>query len=225
MDRCKIRTLLALVSLCWLPSTVAGQGTVSFINGPGTLISAGAPGQETLISGPPGSYYFGLLIASPGTTQPNQFTFPAVYATNDATFPGRLLGGVVPVNGWGVNTFESFLVAGWSASLGHDWDPQWLNGAFSASGFFGLSSIATGMSGGPGLPPSPGLHLFGGPTGIQTGFNLFPVPEPSVLSLGITAGALLLARLYRRIPNNRSRFGTSPNTRPDADVIFARIKQ
>jgi hypothetical protein len=93
----------------------------------------------------------------------------------------------------------SFFVAGWSSSLGHDWNQQWLNGKFGALGYFGISSVATGVSGGPDLPPWPPLPLFGGPTGIQTGFVLSPVPEPSVLSLEVAGALLLLARLYQRI--------------------------
>jgi hypothetical protein len=85
----------------------------------------------------------------------------------------------------------SFLVAGWSSTLGHDWNQQWLSGNFAAIGFFGLSTIATGDAGGPsGGIPYVALPLFGGST-IQTGFNLNPVPEPSAVSLFALAAATL----------------------------------
>jgi hypothetical protein len=89
----------------------------------------------------------------------------------------------------------SFLVAGWSASLGHDRNQQWMNGNFGGVGFFGLSGIGIGFPGGPsGGVPVPYLYLFGG-MGIQTGWNLSPVPEPS--SACIAALGLLTLMLYR----------------------------
>ena len=197
----KIRLLVPSLLILLLAEQTPGQGTVTFMNGPGTLISAGASGQQTAIAGPAGSYYFGLLIASPGITEPTQFMFSGIYATNVGTpFPGQINGGEsIGVPGWAFTSTMSFFVAGWSSSLGHDWNQQWLASQFGAPGYFGVSSIATGTSGGPGLPPYVPLPLFGGPTGIQTGFDLLPVPEPSVLSLGVAGGALLLARFYRRV--------------------------
>src|SRR5579863_1569934 len=94
------------------------QGTVVFINAPTTLVSAGPMGQNAAIPGPPGSYYFGLLTAPPATTNPGQFTFAGVYATNTSS-PGRLDGGEpAVVAGWLPGETRSFLVAGWSSSLG-----------------------------------------------------------------------------------------------------------
>jgi hypothetical protein len=171
------------------------QGTVNLHNPPAILISAGPVGQEMPIGGPPGSYYFGLLIAQPGTADPRQFTFSGVYATNAGpNEPGRLNGGdVVAVQTWPTGTTMSFLIAGWSSSLSHDWNQQWLSGSFGSAGFFGLSSIATETAGGPsgGVPVISPL-LLGGPAGIPTGWNLAPVPEPSTAALGVIAAATLL---------------------------------
>ena len=157
------------------------QGTVDFYNTPATLVSAGPQGQESLISGTAGSYYFGLLIAPAGTADPTQFLFTGLYATNiGSSSPGRLAGSLVaPVPKWGIGASMSFLVAGWSASLGHDWSEKWITGSFDNTGVFGFSSISTGIAGGPGAPPISPLILFGGVTGIQSGWNLSPVPEPS----------------------------------------------
>ena len=194
-ERNEMKSVLICVALRLAIAVAPAQGTVNFLNGPGTLVSVGQPGQETLMSGPAGSYYFGLLIAPPGTLALSQFAFTSTYATNSASSPGRLQGNMnVPVPGWAAGGFMSFSVAGWSASLGHDWNPQWLNGAFGASGDFGMSSIATGQSGAPGAPPLSPLNLFGPATGIQTGFVLAPVPEPSSLALITLAGAIVLLR-------------------------------
>jgi len=76
-----------------------------------------------------------------------------------------------------------------------------LTGNFgTASGNFGISAVATGISGGAGVPASPAYNLFGGATGIQTGFNANTVggavvPEPSSMALaGLGAAALLIFR-------------------------------
>jgi hypothetical protein len=93
----------------------------------------------------------------------------------------------------------SFLVAGWSSTLGHDWNQGWLSGNFGAAGYFGLSSSGTGTAGGPsGGVPAPGWPLFGpsGSGSIATGWNLAPVPEPSVAVLATIGAATLL--FYRR---------------------------
>jgi hypothetical protein len=174
------------------------QGTVSFFNTATTLVSAGAVGHSGVISGSPGSYYFGLLTAPPGTTDPGQFTFAAAYATNTGS-PGRLAGGVPMVTGWLTDQTKSFLVAGWSASLGHDWNQEWMSGTFGAMGFFGLSSIGIGSAGGDEPPPAPPLPLFGPAftSVINAGWNLDPVPEPSTVAL-VTLGAATLILQHHR---------------------------
>jgi hypothetical protein len=185
--------------------TTSAQGLVTFLNWSNETVTVGSLGQQTPISGPAGSYYFGLLIAAPGTTDPSQFIFADVYATNLDGAPGRLYGGgAIPVPSWFPGTTKSFLVAGWSSSLGHDWNAQWQSGIFDASGFFGLSSVATGISGGAGVPPGPPLSLFAfgnSPTGINTGWNLAPVspiPEPAPFSLaGFGTALFVFIRQWR----------------------------
>jgi hypothetical protein len=67
------------------------------------------------------------------------------------------------------------------------WNPAWLEGNFSRFGWFGLSSIGTGAAGGTdGTTALFPLNLFGGPTGIQTGFYLYPA---LATQLTITAAA------------------------------------
>jgi hypothetical protein len=201
------------LSISFVAVTAFAQGTVTFRNTPTTLISSGPVGQEAVVAGPAGSYYFGLLIAPAGTTDPNQFAFTHTYATNGLEVgfaPGRLFGGwsvQVPGRLPGMNM--SFLVAGWSSTLGLDGNQGWLSGTFGAPGYFGLSSIGTGAAGGPsGGVPAPALPLFG-PVGeiyINTGFNLDPVPEPpnaSIAALGVLTPILYRTRLPTR-PNPRS---------------------
>jgi hypothetical protein len=93
-----------------------------------------------------------------------------------------------------------FEVAGWSASLGHDFNNSWVladgsaNPAITGAGFFGVSTINSGIAGGgaQSLPPQPIFGSIGVP-----GFNLGPVgvPEPSTMALaGLGAAALLIFR-------------------------------
>lgn len=194
------QALLGLLTYFMLPSLFA-QGWINFINSPTTLFSVRSSGGAEV--GINGSYYFGLLTAPPGTVDPAQFSFSGVYATN-AAVAGRFLGGTfLPVPNWEVGTSKSYLIAGWSGSLGSEWNAAWLDGMFSRTGYFGLSAIGTGVAGGifdTNMPPIPPLNLFGG-TGIQAGFSLFPVgvPEPAtaaIVAVGV-AVLTLLARAHR----------------------------
>jgi hypothetical protein len=196
-----MKTALTVFWLWLISSIASAQGLVDFVNTPTTLVSAGPVGQQAPISGPAGSIFFGLLIASPGMTDPTNFIFTGDYATNiGQPFAGRFFGGLaIGVPGWFQGSFMSYLVAGWSASLGHDWDQRWLSGTFVAPGEFGVSSIGTGIAGGySGGVPSPSYVLFGGATGLQSGWNLAPVtpiPEPSPSALAVLGTvALTLSR-------------------------------
>jgi PEP-CTERM motif-containing protein len=197
-----MKKLAAIVCLSALTTGAFAQGLVTFVNQAGTQVSSGSAGNTAAISGAAGSYYFGLLTSS---AQGGPFTFAGNYATNSVT--GRLAGGPntgVTVTGWQPGATMFFEVAGWSASLGHDFQNTWVKAdgsvntaAFPGSGFFGVSSIASGIAGGGpnSLPPQP---LFGS-AGVS-GFNLNPiggatVPEPSSMALaGLGAAALLIFR-------------------------------
>lgn len=177
-----------------LELALPAQGIINFANNATTLVTAGPPAQTGFRWW--GPCYFGLLTAPLGTTDPTQFTFSGLYATNlPAT--GRFRGGMgVMVPGWLPGAPKSFLVAGWSADLGVYWNQNWLSGLFSNTGYFGISSIGSAAAGGS-LPP---LNLFGGSTGIQSGFTLAPVdvPEPSLGKLVVLAVAIFFRRGWRR---------------------------
>jgi hypothetical protein len=195
-----MKKLAAILCLSALTTGAFAQGLVNFFNSSSTLSSATVNGVSAATSGAVGSYYYGLLTAASGTTDPKAFTFSGAYATNLAV-AGRFTGGAnVPVTGWAAGTDKAYEVAIWSSSLGHDFQPGWLTGNFgTATGVFGLSGIATGTSGGAGQPASPAYNLFGGATGLQAGFNAGPagpiIPEPTSMALaGLGAAALLIFR-------------------------------
>jgi hypothetical protein len=195
-----MKKYLVTLSLSLAAVTTFAQGAVNFFNGTTTLVSAGPVGQQTIISQPQGSYYFGLLTAPSGASDLSQFSFAGVYATNlGAASPGQFSGGPrTYVAGWLPGVTMSFVVAGWSSTLGHDWSQQWLSGGFGGDGFFGFSPIGSGAAGAPrtGVAGPPPLNLFGGGTGVLTGWNLAPVPEPSIMALA-ALGAIALM-LHRR---------------------------
>src|SRR5689334_22285391 len=87
-----LRSVVLPVALLSAAGAALGQGIVNFFNNPKTLVS-GTDGSP--ITGA-GKYFFALLAAPVGTTDPHLFTFTGAYATNMAV-PGRINGG----GGWG----------------------------------------------------------------------------------------------------------------------------
>lgn len=178
---------LLLCALSFAAATTAGQGLINFQNTPTKLVSAGQIGHEQLINGPPGAYYFALLTNS-GTL----YTFAGVYATN-TTVAGMFSGGAaVAVPGWPgsdgsqAGQGRSVEIAGWSADLGHDWNPKWLAGVFpsaSTNSVFGISGQGGCIAGATVPVWGPG-ELFMGANidGIASGFNLAPVIQPQATS-------------------------------------------
>jgi len=191
-----MKKLAAILCLSALTTGAFAQGLVTMGNGPTTLISFGAVGSTAALpSGNAGTYYFGLLTQAAAG---GAYTFAGVYGTNSGS-AGRIAGYTTSVTGWAAGQSLSYEVAGWSASLGATWSPGWLTGNFGGkSGFFSVSSPATGTAGGGSPVPAPSWNLFGG-SGL-TGFNLAPaggvvVPEPTSMALaGLGAAALLIFR-------------------------------
>lgn len=196
----------SLVAVFWLGASLTGasaQGLINFFNTSSTLVTTDPPSGGTV--GPHlGSYLFALLTSPVGE---NNFTFAGVYGTNQAV-AGRFSGGFgVAVNGWAPGTARDFEVVGWSSSEGTIFNPAWLTGDFATEGRFGISSVGTGVAGGAtSIGTLPNLNIFGGATGIQSGFALLlvtPIPEPSGNAL-IGCGLAVLMVSRRRICRNHS---------------------
>ncbi len=86
-----------------------------------------------------------------------------------------------------------------------------MSGSFADQGHFGLSSIGLGRSGAPGAPPLSPTPLFGGEMGIQTGWNLEPVPEHPVTLVSVIGLAIVLLR-----PGDRTEMHTESSDSPSA---------
>src|SRR6185437_7793170 len=107
--RRSMRKLLVVLYLGILTGGAFAQGLVNFWNSPTTLCSAWYPTNsnfgtfnfgKAVINDRPGAWYYGLLIAPPGTIDPTAFSFSGAYATN-LSVSGRFSGGGnVPITGW-----------------------------------------------------------------------------------------------------------------------------
>jgi hypothetical protein len=144
------------------------------------------------MSGPGGSFYFGLLIGDPNL---NNFTFTGIYGTNTGV-NGLFSGGTAAVPGWLPGTTTNFMIAGWDASMGHDYNSSWATGG--SGGDFGIVQ-GRGIAGNGGTIPA--LDLFSSLTsfGDLTLRNTL-VPEPSAAALtAVGAGVSLLYRRKQKV--------------------------
>jgi len=191
-----MKKLAAILCFSAVAMGAFAQGTVSFLNTASTLISyAPSSGTAVLPSGAPGTYIFGLLTGPLGSTDPASFTFTGLYGTN-LTQAGVVFGGAGrSANGWATGADQSYIIAGWSVDNGYLWNDAWRT-TLPGSGYFGFSTVAHGVAGGPsGGGAIPPLNLFGGAPSLTQGFVLQPVPEPATMALaGLGAAALLIFR-------------------------------
>jgi len=201
-----MKTAATLALLALLGGNVLAQGLVKFSNSTSTLISYGYEGGPILGPLDPAStYYFALLTAPLGTTDPQAFTFAGIYATNTAaTTGGRIQGGViagVQVAGWPAGESRAFMVEGWDARLGTTWSPDIYRAWNDTQGYYwGLSPIGQGRAGGidtNGLT-FPAMNVFGSAPSLP-GFVLITwIPEPTTGTLTALAAASLLVMRRRQ---------------------------
>ncbi len=196
------KLLLVAASAVAFITTARADGLIHFLNQSAKPITLSSNGIDLgLMPGVLGQYRFELFVAPTGTTDPFQFTPTGLQGTN-ITAAGRFIGGnnlVVPGVSPGLN--GAILVRGWSTSLGNDYSTAFSLWSSGAGGFLGESEIATpflygGDSGNGVIPTSP---AFGGVYGIQQGFTLSTVPEPSSMALaGLGAASLLIFRRRKK---------------------------
>jgi len=166
----------------------------------------------------PQGYYYALLMqpyAGGPTNNPTASTllsggwlYTGAGATNVVN-AGRLGGGPTNVTSFNdpIGQGNQFVIVGWSSNVATNGLAGWLTvsnslslGSWSTAngltGYFGVSQVGTGT--GSGSLASAEL-LFGGATGIQSGWNLYvvPTPEPSTFAFA-GLGALSLWSLRRR---------------------------
>ena len=155
------KRLLSALCLCGLACGTHGQGLIQLTNDLSTLVTLQVPGMPPWP--PPGSLLFGLVTTPAWTTD---YRPTLVLATNLPT-PGLVGGGVIAIPGWQVGETRTFTIVGWSASLGSNFNPAWLQGPGWASAGVGVSQTGSGSPGGidpvtgrtiPPLNPFQAIH-------------------------------------------------------------------
>jgi hypothetical protein len=188
-----MKKLVITLGAGFLALSLYAQGTVAFntigggVNAPATNALTGARVAGT-------SFLAQLFYGAAGTQEEG-----LVPVSNPAAAfgTGSFAGYVNSASGGGNrtvpfpnNTPVLFQVRAWDASLGSDYATAYANWLADSTGtkVLGRSGIITVVVTEP--PASPALLI-----GLQ-GWNLVPVPEPSVLALGILGGlgVLLLRR-------------------------------
>ena len=213
---------LAMVGVAFAQGNV-NWGSISFANMTsitnGTqyspLLGGGPAGQGSgsTLGGAPGgaSFYWALLTVAGASQAPTPTTLAALgawtvtglTATNSNT-AGRLqtvAGTAGATVSWSTGTFQSIMLAGWSANLGTTYAAALANIQLGTiqNAYFGLS--ATGYITTRGSSTSPGAPVFGTTataegTPIQslaTPLFLVPVPEPGTMALAGLGGLAMLA--------------------------------
>ena len=196
------KVILTTLCVAAFSTGAFAQGLINFLNNSATLVtlSSNSVSLGSTPAGVPGTFRYELFRATAGTvldvggfvstglTGTNLTTVGRLNGGNGRAVPGTLLGGTTAI-----------LLRGWSANLGATWAGALANQGI-IGGYFGSSAIAPnfllGGDGGAGnIPTSP---MFGGTSGIQSGFALtyIPVvPEPTSMALaGIGAASLLIFR-------------------------------
>lgn len=180
---------LLLIATCMLAAlAVNAQGTITFGNSSTTLVKYGTTAD--------------VPTALQGTAVPTTGGFNvALYWLNGSTFEqvgasagiapvaGRFAGGTRTVTGLPAGNSGTFMVKTWSGGATFSsYDAAAASG--NASIFIGESSSFSNGTGGAGSPPGPAVALSGF-TGIT---NVRPVPEPSIVALGLLGAAALCLR-------------------------------
>jgi len=213
-----MKKLLTLAALLGTAAMSFGQGYVAFNNASTTRVSTNGTLQA---AAPVGTWYYALLVAP--TTQN---TFDGSFAgwsyvgtgTNTA-LAGRMSGNsssdaaAVQVAGFGTTATADFLLVGWSANIGADWNAvragwtgsyssgNWTvtnpSGPGGSSGaWFAVSSVANDIPLAPAGGPYNGVWGSSALGQVQ-GMNMqfVPIPEPSTIALaGLGAAALVIFR-------------------------------
>jgi hypothetical protein len=203
-----MKKLAATLCLAALTNCAFAQGTINFVNAAGPRVrydlnnlGPGFPLTSYPILPPTaGTFYFALLTAPLGTTDPTAFNF-AVYGTNLAA--AGVIRGASSVNGWMPGTSRSFEVVGWDvATGGTTWNQSWFDASCPSCPYYlGVSAIGSGFAGGVDPVtggPIPPLNIFGG-NGIPTTSTFvlyYPNPEPGTAALAALGAAVLLT--FRR---------------------------
>lgn len=187
---------LLIIATCMLASLAAyAQGTVTFANSASTLVrfdtTADVPAalQGTALptgtAADPSDFRAALYWLNPATSAFEQLGA----AASIAPVAGRFSGGTRTTGaGTAPGATGTFMVKVWSAGATFStYEAALASG--NASVYVGETASFSNGTGGAGSPPGPAVALSG-----FTGLNVRPVPEPSIVALGLLGAAALLIR-------------------------------
>ena len=196
-DQNIMKTIIGIISLmAFAIGNTYGQGSVGFANASASRVWMTNPDGSTSFA-TAGSRFLAELVFAPDGTPTDSFTAVATRAGAPATFfsaglyggGGRTVQGISPAGGFGL-----FQVRVWEAAAGADYVAAVATGNPQYQA--GTSVIMRIDTGDPTTVPP------GTPTPITSwGLNSFvitPIPEPSIIALGlISVGTLLMLRRRR----------------------------
>lgn len=185
---------LAIISVCLVATFGAyAQGLFNFSNyAPGATPPINAPIMDALGTKLAGTAYLAQMYAGPSATELYAQGIAVPFRTgtgvgywvtgNDTSIV--LAGGADPWRVAGSTVFVQ--VRAWAAALGTSYELA----AGKGQGQFGeLTQALQIASGGGGVPASVPAFLAG-----MSSFSLAPVPEPSIVALGLLGAAILVLR-------------------------------
>jgi len=182
------KTILTSLATLVIASGAFAQGTVNFNNSSASLVTYGE-GPNAGNSLPTGGVFsVALYWAVAGTTDVNSFVQIGASA-GIAPIAGRYSGGVRTTGaGTAPDGTGAFLVRAWSTADGASWEQA----SVVPNAWQGTSGIFQSATGGGGSPATLPVGLSA--TALPFTVALVPVPEPSVIMLGIAGAGLLWFR-------------------------------
>lgn len=186
-------TIIAAFAVACLAAR--GQGTIAF----STYNFAGATNMVTGQPIPAGDEWSAQLYYGPAGSSWDQLV-PCTNAPIHFALPGYILGQAY-YTGVPSGAYAAVQVRIWSTILGNDWDSafaRWLSGTPDVwTTGVAKSNVGLIRTGNPNAQP-PGLPAFlrgnqEGEIGIRP-FSFVPIPEPSVVALGLIGALIFLCR-------------------------------
>jgi hypothetical protein len=198
------KILITMLSAGAMVASSFAQSQITFQNSAATAVLVNNGSTTTKMFGSVGTYDFGLYMGASGTSNITQMQLVDLVLSPNAplssSFNAGLFsasptavaspGNVANTINFAAGTQYSFMIAGWAAAGGSNY-----NAAVSAGVLNGLSVLGfITPTSAPSTPP----NLFGVGAGQVGGFTLNPgaiVPEPATLAIGgLGAAALLMFR-------------------------------
>lgn len=177
-------------------TTAYSQGTIGFANNPLVPVIDSTTGMPAAVGSlTVGLYYSTDLSAVPDASVADDGVF-TLLATTGIALPGTFNGGAVAVPGVAAGGSIVVQIRAWSTAFSSYADALNNGGASDLAGasiLLPAAGRAPFVLGGGAIPP-PNLVIQGG----LTSFSVTPIPEPSVVALGILGGLGAMVLLRRR---------------------------